>query len=480
MSTMTPHVYLDNGPETQLRLIPVESSSDLGPAAYIIAFLGAHIPLALAMSRVPAIATLHAMATLAVGLGWAMSGQRPERVAYVAAYITGAEVLWRMTKASVFWEYGKYAMAAAFLVAVLRTRGQRLVVLPLLYFGLLLPSVSRTVESSGWDWARQAISFNLSGPFLLAVSVWFFSGMTMSRVQILRLFLALIGPVCGLSAVTIAGIHGAGPIHFGRTSMKVTSGGYGPNQVSTILGLGALIALHLYLLSDRRNRLLRTTMLGMVAVFMVNAVLTFSRGGPYAAAGSALVGGLYLVRTRRSRAQVIAVAAILYAIGVYVVSPRLEAFTGGAFRNRFADPHTTGRALLLQADLQAWKENPVWGVGPGRATFHYALFFRGGAAHTEFSRLLAEHGVLGFGSLLLLVAMALRSLNRSLTRESRALAASLICWSFLFMLGYAMRLAAPAFVFSFVSCELHPEEHRLWLLAGLTEASDGKDDLCAS
>src|SRR5262245_60410610 len=68
-----------------------------------------HAPLAILMKGSPRLATIHALGALALGLWWAGPGRRFDRVAYVGAYITGAEVLWRMCDAYVVWEFGKYA-----------------------------------------------------------------------------------------------------------------------------------------------------------------------------------------------------------------------------------------------------------------------------------------------------------------------------------------------------------------------------------
>jgi hypothetical protein len=69
------------------------------------------------------------------------------------------------------------------------------------------------------------------------------------------------------------------------------------------------------------------------------------------------------------------------------------------------------------------------------------------AAHTEYTRLLAEHGVFGAVALLLLIVMAVAAIRRSKTIIGKALAASMIGWCFLFMMIDAMRLVAPSFAF---------------------------------
>ena len=86
-------------------------------AVLAILAYAAHFPLALLEGRQPLVATIHALLSLAVGLAWALSGRRVWRVAYAAAYIAGAEVLWRMVGAHIFWEFGKYTVALCCLVA---------------------------------------------------------------------------------------------------------------------------------------------------------------------------------------------------------------------------------------------------------------------------------------------------------------------------------------------------------------------------
>ena len=75
----------------------------------LIVFLLAHAPAAVVMKLMPVLGTAHALGTLLVGLALCLAGRRFDRVAAWGAYVAGAEVIWRMTRADVFWEYGKYA-----------------------------------------------------------------------------------------------------------------------------------------------------------------------------------------------------------------------------------------------------------------------------------------------------------------------------------------------------------------------------------
>jgi O-antigen ligase len=413
-------------------------------------FFAAHVPLALLMSRYNVIGSLHAVATLTVGLWCAAFGRNPmRRAAYFGAYITGAEVLWRMSEAAVFWEMGKYATTAIFLLAMFRSRNWRPPALPLLYFLLLLPSVAVTLMKEGLMDARPVISGNMSGPLALMTSAWFFSRLRLSTEQLRRLFLVVIAPTIGVAAIASFSTITTSDIAFGNESNFVTSGGFGPNQVSAALGLGALLAL-LYVLTDKGSWAFRGLMIAVTAGLAAQSALTFSRGGLYTAAGAAVLAVLYLSRDSRSRIKIILIAAVLFVVANYVLLPRLDSFTDGALSARFQNTSSTGRDQIAQADLQIWFENPVFGVGPGESKAEHAQYYRRIATHTEYTRLLAEHGLFGVASGLLLFGMAAQGfghVRRMRNVRAKAMVAPMVVWALLYMIDKAMRLVAPAFTF---------------------------------
>ena len=98
-----------------------------------------------------------------------------------------------------------------------------------------------------------------------------------------------------------------------------------------------------------------------------------------------------MLRDSRYRGRAFAGAFVVLAILMAVILPRLEALTGGAIGNRFMDTGSTGRELLVSADLRTWSENVVLGAGPGMGSANRERVFHSGAAHTEYTRLLAEH-----------------------------------------------------------------------------------------
>ncbi len=423
-----------------------------------LAFVAAHIPLALLMRQYSQVATLHALAVLGIGIGLAVLGRKPMHVGYIGAYIAGAEVLWRMSDAAVPWEFGKYAPFVVFVVALLRVPHLKAPGLPFLYFALLLPSIALTLTQLPLTQAQQQISFNLSGPFALAVSAWFFSHVRFDGAQLNKMFIALLAPLVGIACVTLYATLTAANLNFGSGANDVTSGGFGPNQVSAALGLGALLAFW-FVLDEKLKLQHRTLMFGLMIFLTVQSAITFSRGGLYNACGAMLLASLLLTHDARSRIRLVLMFALLFVVGYFLILPGLDAFTGGALMERFQDTSLTGRDLLIQADLQIWLEHPLAGVGPGISAILHEAFFKDTAAHTEYSRLLAEHGLLGLAAMILLGVMTLRNFRRTRTKRGKAAVALLAAWSFLFMTNVAMRMVAPALLIGLTFAVLLPDEH---------------------
>ncbi|SPF37289.1 hypothetical protein SBA4_20012 [Candidatus Sulfopaludibacter sp. SbA4] len=101
----------------------------------------------------------------------------------------------------------------------------------------------------------------------------------------------------------------------------------------------------------------------------------------------------------------------------------------------------------MEADIAIWRENPVFGVGPGVAADLRGHYGEHVAAHTEFSRMLSEHGLLGIAAIVVLMGIAVRTFLRAHGAGGKALALSLMAWSLLYMGVNAMRLAVPSFTF---------------------------------
>ncbi len=422
----------------------------------VILFLLAHPLLAAAMRISPLIPTAHAFGTFALGMYWLLRGKNPDRVIPLMGYIVGSEILWRGTGARIPWEFAKYSLCALALVALVRFSLLRSASkAPLVYFLLLTPSI---LVMPSFD--RQLISFNLSGPVALALTTAFLSTRRLDGALFKRLLLSTLAPLIGLAGLATFSTVTTANIQFGASS-RVTSAGIGPNQASAALGLGALLAFF-YLMVDRRHKWLRWLLLGAGLWLGAQSALTFSRGGLMTFFGAIAAGSFFLLQDRRSRGAMVIRSAFAALFIIYLLFPALNAFTGGAMADRFSSTHLTGRDKIIQGDLLAFQENPLLGTGPGGSRPYHALVFRASSAHTEYSRVLAEHGSAGLLALLILFGISAGRALRRAPPESKAFAAAMTTWALLYMLHSAMRLSAPAFLFGLGGVLLFLEEPLLF------------------
>lgn len=338
---------------------------------------------------------------------------RDNEAAAWAAYFAGMEVLIRMTGESLFWEIGKYGVILLLSTGlVISKRNYKLTYL--LYFLLLLPSIV-IANYQDWSQARDMLSFNLSGPLCLTIAAIYFHDQKISghTIQIIiRAFtLPIISMLVYLSFTTID----LSLVEFDAHSNFMTSGGYGPNQVSMIFGYGVLM---LILLNYYRQTFSGWTWLDycLIVLLLFRALITFSRGGVLGAA-LALVVFLLLNMLGKSKVKNFGRRAVLYiviGVGVYFLWGYTNRLTNYQLEVRYdttqetgnGDQLTTGRLLLLQHDLSIFREHPVLGIGPGKSKLENAgLIGREVATHTEWTRMLAEHGSLGLISLFLLLGV---------------------------------------------------------------------------
>ena len=80
--------------------------------------------------------------------------------------------------------------------------------------------------------------------------------------------------------------------------------------------------------------------------------------------------------------------------------PIFDEYSGGLFSKRFSSIDSSGRFDISLAEIEIFSKNIISGVGPGGANKYFPyLYGHRTASHNEFSRLLSEHGIIGFYSI---------------------------------------------------------------------------------
>ncbi len=423
--------------------------------------------LAVAMKSVPSLGIVQAAGVMAVGL-YAIGRRNLVLLTCLCAYLTGAEVLWRQTQVPLPYLMAPYALIALslFVVVVLGRLG-RDARIAFFYFLLLVPSTVNTVRGAGGG-SRELIAFALSGPLALAAFVAFTSQMKTTRAVYQRILWTVLVSAVGPLAVAVTDIRSylaeAGSIEFSKQSNFVTSGGFGPVQVSTVLGLGVVVAVVLTIMEPQRPAKI---VAGLLAVgFSVQSLLTFSRGGMFSAAIALSALAIAQARNRRIRNRIIVVVGLALTLGYFFVVPWLNDFTGGAFEERFSDTRS-GRTELAANDLTIFTRDPVFGVGPGMTKYQrlgYGICqLRSddcrdeASSHTEFTRMLGEHGIPGAIAIGALAALALRALRSS--SKDRPFAVVFVVWAVSQMFYANLRVVAIPFAFGLAFLTLQdPDE----------------------
>ena len=300
-----------------------------------------HVPLGIIIYRWPTVGTIHQVCIFALALYYAWQGQKIERVGIIVAYIIGAEVLWRMAGVSIYWELGKFVSAFIMIVALIRRRGHRVPLLPVLYFAVLIPACLITLVSKMPGDARNILSSNMSGPFFLFISSIFFANLTLTRAAIGRILIAALLPLFSVAFVTLFFTISIEEIQFTGESNFATSGGFGPNQVSSMLGLGAFLAL-LILVVYRKSLKLSMFLVLTALLMTAQSVMTFSRGGMYNAIG-AIAATIFVLVLRNPSTAIRRLVPIMSAgvLFVALIFPALDNFTGGSLGERFEDTAVT-------------------------------------------------------------------------------------------------------------------------------------------
>ena len=153
----------------------------------------------------PSLSTLIGLLVVLIGGYRILNASDPNGLLpiYFSAYIVGIEVLLRMTRSVLFWEFGKYAIILFLLLGFLRKRQVVYIYSPVIvYFICLLPAIFLSPMESFNLW-RQSVAFNLSGPACLMVSSLYFYNTQLSFEEMKKMLLIAILPIVTMSILVV-------------------------------------------------------------------------------------------------------------------------------------------------------------------------------------------------------------------------------------------------------------------------------------
>lgn len=405
----------------------------------ILIILGLHLALATAIRFAPILGVAHAGFVVLFGAMAALSN-RPHAAVYAMAYIAGSEVLWRMCQSPVFWESGKYAIILIAGLGILRTVKGRPAAAPILYVLLAVPSVFISYIEPSRTPFRVHFGNYCAGPLALAATGLFVHAIRFNKSQTENLLISLLGPIAGIASICFFTTVSDDSIVFDTESNFKTSGGFGPNQVSSVVGLGVLSALLLVL----RGGVVfsgKIVLLGLALFMAAISALTFSRSGVVIAAITLMAVTPFLARSGKNIANYLFAASVIVAVCNFLLIPVLESFTGGKIGERFRERGMTNRETLMWGDVELFLNYPLFGVGMGHSQDKRPT--KAGFTHSEVTRMLAEQGVFGAAGLLTLIVAGAGNVRKTHKPEDRIITVAFIVWGSLFMFSNAMRIVSP-------------------------------------
>jgi hypothetical protein len=382
------------------------------------------------------------------------SRNKNDEVLLAAAYMTGFEVFSRMTGGAFSYEFAKYSVMG-FLALGMFYRGFHRKSWPYIFFlMLLLPGVLFSAINLNYETnVANAIGFNLSGPVCLAISALYCYDRKMSSERFNDILVALLLPVVSTTVYLYVYTPSIKDVVFNTASNFAASGGFGPNQVATILGLGMIIIFARLLII--KDNFINSIDLILLIALTYRAIVTFSRGGVVTAGICSFIFlVIYFLKSKNRE-----VVPILGKIGIVAVLIALtwvysSVATSGLIDKRYSNQNalgvekedmTSGRTDLLDAELDAFYKNPITGVGVGKIKeYRLETIGRLAATHNEVSRILSEHGVFGLIGLIVLMIAPLMFWIKN--RSNLFLFSFLFFW-FLTISHSSMRIAAPAFIY---------------------------------
>jgi hypothetical protein len=326
-------------------------------------------------------------------------------------YICSFEVFGRMVKAYPYipWEVSKYLIFLVSVLILLIFKFKIKDYIGVLLIFLLIPGV--IIDKS--NMVNLSISaFNLLGLIGMALLIIIINYEKIN-IDEFDMFIRLIWySTITLLVYVVIKTPDYSTIKFSLSAIHDTTGGFGSNQVATILGLGMFLSFYAWM-----NKLLFSgnhTLDGIfIGLFAYQGFLTFSRGGIFVGI-LAMICYSILLRKSKHYNKLIKLKSLnplfYFSFSIFILFfsySLINNITDGTIGLRYLgetgstlsgqniktlNTITTGRADIIIADLKIWYDNFIFGVGVGGSKY-----FRENNVlnHTELSRLLAEHGLFG-------------------------------------------------------------------------------------
>lgn len=421
---------------------------------YLILF---HVFVGVLGFMVPFTAKIYGYSIFIFGIYYIIKKQNRNNEALIAAaYVVGSEVFLRMTGGNPLYEISKYGVMLFIFIGMYYSGFSKGAVPYWIFLLLLVPSVIISTFTLNFDTdIRKAIAFNISGPVCLGFAALYTFRRKIALAEINNILLSMGLPIITCMVYLTLYTPNVQEVITGTESNFQTSGGYGPNQVATILGLGMFIFFSRVIL-DSKTKFQIILNLIVALNITYRGMLTFSRGGMITGFLMIvlLLVFLYFKSNYGGRVKLNYIIVLL-VFAMFATWTYTSFQTGGLINKRYSNQDAAGRAKqsqftgredVAQNEINTFLKNPIFGVGVGKgAEVREDETGITVLSHDEITRMLAEHGSLGIVALLILF---FTPLVLYLENKFNMFLLCFVAFWFLTINHAAMRTAAPAFVYS--------------------------------
>lgn len=434
--------------------------------AYLILII-LHIAIGVGVYLIKPLSLIYGLLIIILGLFYVIR-KRNDEILIVVAYIVGSEVFLRMTGGNILHEIAKYEVLFFSIMGIIYGGFSKKSFVFAICLLLLLPGVIVGMSTlSYFTNIRKAITFNLLGPITLLITSVYCYKRIISPETLLHILVALSVPIVSTVVYLVLYTPDNADLFTSTQSNFSTSGGFGPNQVSTILGLGIFTFFALFLLYSKTKIEIFFNFIFLI-LSGYRGIITFSRGGVFTAMAMilALLILVFLYAKSRVKLKVLIIVGGISIAALFLWTYSIYQ-TNGLIANRYENKDAIGRLKkdrlggreeIAKGELELFVENPIFGIGVGKSTEVRELITNEKiASHSETTRMPAEHGILGVIFLVILTLIPILHFARN---KNYLMSLPFFIFWLLTINHAAMRLAAPAVIYALSLLQINNDEKK--------------------
>ena len=416
-----------------------------------------HIAIGFVIFLIPFLAKLYTLLIIVFGFVLMLrTKNRNNEALLICCYIVGVEVFLRMTGGNPLHELSKYLVVFFMLFGMFYKGFSKNSFIYVFFLLLLIPGIIIGANELSFDTnIRKAIAFNISGPVCLGIAAIYCYQRVVTKDEIYKMLIYIGLPIISMTIYLLLYTPTNKEIFISTQSNFSASGGFGPNQVSTSLGLGMFVFFVLALLFSTTKKMMIINLI-IFTLVSYRGILTFSRGGVITGLAmiAFLIVVLYYYSSPKVKSKLLTIilflsigGGLLWTYSVYKTNGMIEyRYANKDARGREKGDSMGGREAIAGTEMDAFMENPIFGIGVGmNAEYREEVIGHKVSSHNEITRMLADHGAIGIlGLIVLIVTPFLLYMGN---KENIFMFSFFIFWA-LTINHAAMRTAAPSFIYA--------------------------------